>query len=183
MSESNQIIAKTEMTIPGFGNVSPIHLDLSNTREAEIRLIEAKMVNPSTYSDLEYCFNEAYRELRGHLGVIQFQITLTDKAMERAKSDVLLDKYPDFLVIKTKEAKEKGVKFQDSADNRTAFLMRDESYLAALDRMNMLKVMENYMDARIKSMEKTCSYMKLQMNLILRSGLSNTNLYNTQGKK
>jgi hypothetical protein len=174
MSQDNQIVSKS-IIIPGFQKISELHLDLSKTREAEIRLVEAKMVNPSTYADLSYCFNESYRELRNHHKTVSYQITIAEKAIEIAKADVLLDKYPAFM-----EGKPKG---QDNADMRKAFIMRDEAYLAALDRLNMLRAMESYIDGNIKVMERTCSYLNTQINVIVRSGLAGSNIYNTQGKK
>lgn len=174
MSESNNSIS-TAIVIPAFGAISELYMDLAKTKEAEIRLVESKMVNAATYADLEYCFNESWRELRNHYKTVTYHITLTDKAMERAKSDVLMDKYPAYMEGKPKS--------QDNADLRKAFLMRDEAYLAALDRMNMLKAMEVHLDGKMKVMEKTCSYMKLQINLLIRSGTSGANFYSTGGKK
>ena len=129
--------------------------------EADHRVIEAKTVNPSTYSDLEHCFNESYRDLKRHLSSIGYQIAVTDKAMESAKADVLLDKYPAYL-------ESTGAK--DNADLRKAFLIRDETYSAALDRMNQLKALESNFEGKIKVMENVCRYMRKSMDLIIRNG-------------
>lgn len=165
----------TALVIPAFGKSPALSLDMNSTREAEKRLIEAKTVNPITYTDLEHCFNEAYRELKRHHSTIGYQIALAEKAMEMAKSNVLLDRYPDFMKDKPKT--------QDNADLRKAFMMRDEEYVAALDRINQLKAIESFLDGRIKVMENVCRYMRKQMDLVIRSGLSNANLYNTQGRR
>jgi hypothetical protein len=165
------------LVIPAFGKSPALTLDMNKTREAEQRLIEAKTVNPITYSDLEHCFNESYRELKRHHSTLGYQLAMADKALEQAKAEVLLDRYPAFL-----EAKEMK-KSQDNADLRKAFLMRDPEYLAALDRINMLKAIESFVDGRIKVMENVCRYMRKQMDLVIRSGLSNADLYITHGKK
>lgn len=141
--------------------------------EAEKRLIEAKTVNPITYVDLEHSFNESYRDLKRHLSAIGYQIAVTDKAMETAKADVLLDKYPGYI-------ESNGLK--DNSDLRKAFLSRDKAHSDALDRMNQLKALESNFDGKIKVMENVCRYMRKQMDLLIRSGLSNKDYYVTSGK-
>lgn len=163
------------LVIPGFGQSPALSLEITSTKEAEKRLIEAKTVNPLTYSDLEHCFNESYRELKRHMSTVGYQIAMADKALETAKSNLLLDKYPEFMKDKPKT--------QDNADLRKAFFMRDTDYVAALDRIAQLKAIESFVDGRIKVMENVCRYMRKQMDLVLRSGLSNADLYLTHGKK
>ena len=162
------------LVLPAFGKTPELTLGLNCLKEAESRLIESKLVNPVTYVDLEHCFNEAYRELKRHISTIGYQIALAEKALETAKSDILLDKYPEFMKDKPKT--------QDNADLRKAYFMRDPDYLLALDRINMLKAMESFVDGRIKVMERVCAYMKKQIDLVLRSGLTNSNLYVTSGR-
>lgn len=147
---------------------------MSSTRLAEKRLIEAKTVNPITYADLEHCFNESYRELKKHVSTLGYQLAMAQKALEIAKANVLLDKYPDFMKDRPKS--------QDNGDMRQAFLMRDTDYVTALDRINQIRAIESFVDGRIKVMENVCRYMRKQMDLVLRSGLSNADLYVTHGK-
>ena len=169
--------AEHTMSVPAFGKSPQMQFDLSKIRTAESRLLEAKNVNPSTYADLESCFGESYRDLRRHLTTIEHQLNLADKALRQAKAEVLLDKYPQFL-------EEKSIKkTQDNGDLRDAFLMRDEEYLAAIDRINMLKAMQSNFDGKIKVIENVCRFMKKAIDLVLRSGLSNQNLYVTSGRK
>lgn len=163
------------LVIPPFQKTEELQLVLNYTREGERRLIEAKDVSPITYAELESCFNEAYRELRRHLATIGFQLSKADNALETAKSNFLIDSY---------QAKIKDLpKSYDSADLRKAWLMRDSEYVAAKDRLDMLKAMEALLDGKIKVLEKTCQYMRKRMDLILRSGLSDPQLYyNRNGK-
>jgi hypothetical protein len=163
------------LVIPAFGKSPALSLEMTKTREAEQRLIEARTVNPVTYSDLEHCFNESYRELKRHHSTVGYQLAMADKALEQAKATILLDKYPDFMKDKPRT--------QDNADIRKAFMMRDDDYLAALDRINMLRAIESFVDGRIKVMENVCRYMRKQMDLTIRSGLSHADLYSTIGKK
>lgn len=175
MSDEGQSYTGAVMTLPAFGKTPQITLDMNKTREAEQRFIEAKTVNPVTYVDLEHTFNESYRELKRHSSTIGYQINQAEKAMEEAKATVLLDKYPEFL-----EGKSKGT---DNADTRKAFLIRDEDYSKALDRLNQLKAVESFIDGRIKVLENVCRYIRKEIDLTMRSGLSNRDLYITQGKK
>ena len=135
------------------------------------------MVNPATYADLEHSYNEAYRDLKRHLSNIGYQIALAEKAMEEAKSDILLDKYPAYLELK-------GIKkTQDNADLRKAFMIRDEAYVAALDRFNQLKALESNFEGKIKVFENVCRYMRQKMQLIVRSGMSGADYHVTSGSK
>lgn len=177
MDNAPSNVQENYLVLPAFGKAPELRLDLSNITEAEQRLIEAKTVNPVTYVDLEHTFGASYRDLKRHLSMIGFQISCAEKALEEAKANVLLDTYPEFL--KTSEMK----KSQDNADLRKAFLIRDPAYSAATDRINQLKALESNFDGKIKVMENVCRYMRKQMDLVLRSGLSSRDYYVTQGKK
>jgi hypothetical protein len=157
------------LVIPSFQGREEKHLILNKTREGESRLLEAKMVNPITYAELESCYNESYRELKRHLATIGFEISKAENSLETAKSNFLIDKYQE----KIKDLP----KSYDSADLRKAHLMKDPEYIAAKDRVDMLKAMEALLDGKIKVFERTCAFMKKKMDLILRSGLSDPKLY------
>jgi len=162
------------LVVPAFGKSPELRLDRSKTNEAKIRAVEAKMVNPLTYTDLEHCFNEAYRELVRNSAALNFQLGEADKALQRVKADYLIDTYyPEVMKGKPK--------YMDSSDLRNAYLMRQPDYVAALDRINQLKSFLTMIDGDIRSFENICRYMRKQMDLIIRSGV-NSNLYITQGR-
>jgi len=163
------------LVIPAFQKSQELHLVLTKTRDGESRLLEAKMVSPVTYAELEYCFNESYRELRRHMATIGYEITKAQTAVEVAKSNFIIDEYPAKVADLPKA-------MQAQAATLQAHLMRNQDYLLAMDRVGQLKAFEALLDGKIKTFEKTCSYMKKKMDLILRSGLSGTNLYSTSGK-
>jgi len=171
---SDQIDNK-KMVIPPFKGTPKIELDLNATKEAELRFIEAKDVNPITYTDLEHSYNESYRELKRHHATVTYQLAMADKALEQAKATVLIDKYPDFMKDRPKS--------QDNADMRKAYLIQDADYVEALDRIAMLKAIESFVDGRIKVLENVCRYMRKRMDLIIRSGLTADQMYVTSGKK
>ena len=165
------------MELPPFGKAPALSMDMSNIREAESRIIEAKNVNPITYADLENSYNLAYRDLKRYLSAIGYQIVFAEKTLEEAKADIILDKYPQYLI-------DNGIKkTNDNADLRKAFIARDPDYQAALDRLNQLQALASNFDGKIKVFENTCRYMRKTMDLILRSGMSNSDYYVTSGKK
>ncbi len=173
MSDTPSTIDRTTLVLPQEGKIPELRLEMAKIVEAEKRILEAKTVNPVTYVDLESCFMESFRDLKRHMSSIGYQLSLAEKALEMAKSDLLLDKYPEFLDSNNFK------KSQDNGDLRQAFFMRDAAYVAALDRINQLKALESNMDGKIKVMENVCRYMRKQMDLILRSGLSGRDLYLT----
>jgi hypothetical protein len=162
------------MVLPAFGKSPELKLDLSNVREAERRLIEAKTVNPVTYIDLENCFNQSYRDLRRFTSLIGYEIVKAQKAVSDSKADVILGEYATVIADNPKKG---------NSDLRDAYLARDVNYSAALDRVGQLQAMESYFDGKIKTMENVSRYLKKQMDLILRSGLSGADLYVTSGKR
>lgn len=165
-------LANENLELPAMGKVPGFSLELAKVREAERRLIEAKTVNPITYSDLEHTFNEAYRDLKRHLATLGFQLAKANQHLEEVKAEILLDKYPTYL--SDNEIK----KSNDSADLRKAFMTRDPEFRAATDRIDQVKAIEAMMDGKIKVMENVCRYMRRQMDLVMRSGTSH--VYNTQ---
>jgi hypothetical protein len=156
-------IAKAELKIPQFGPLSEMVLDISNIQEGERRLVEAKTVNVSTFSELSYCFNESYRECRKHMSVIGYQIAMTEKEINKVKSRYLLDEYQEMI-------KEKKIK--DSTDIRESYLVTKEDYATAIDRLALLKATESFIEGKIKVFENVCSYMKKEIDLTTRSSMN-----------
>ena len=153
---------KAELTIPQFGSLPQMTLDLTKIKEGEDRLYEAQNVTVISYSNLEYVFNEGYREAKKHLSQVGYQITRAEKALREAKYRALLDENPFFL-------KDRNMK--DSAQIRDAFLETVKDYTEAQDRIDMLNAMLALMDGKIKVFENVCRFMKVEMNLCARSGV------------
>jgi hypothetical protein len=161
---------RAEITIPAFGTMPEIKLDITNVKEAECRLIESKTVNPITFSELSFVYNEGYREAKKNLSIIGYQIAMTDKEIRKIRAEYLLDEYQGFL---------KETKIKDSAAIREAFLDKKENYLTATDRLDMLKAMESLMESKIKVFENTCRFMNKQIEIDIRSGSIDKNKYLT----
>ena len=152
---------KYTITIPAFKNIPQLILDISKIKEGENRFLEAKIVNGATYSDLEYCFNEGYRQAKKHLSTVMYQIAMAKKAIRQVKSEYLLDKYPDFL-------KENRIK--DSTATKEAYLEKKEEYVAALDRLALLNSLECLLEGKVKVFENVCRFMRKEIDLQIRSG-------------
>lgn len=152
------------LTIPEFDDRPALSLEFGKVREGERRLIEARVVNPATYSDLEYTFNEGYREAKKNLSIIGYEITQAERIFRRVKSEFILDEYPNFL---------KENKLKDNTTVREAFLERQKAYVDAQERINMLKAIESLMDGKIRVFENVCRYLKKEMDILIRSGVSN----------
>jgi hypothetical protein len=159
---------RTEIAIPAFGSSPALILPISRIREAESRLHESKVVNAASYSELEYVFNEGYREARKNIVSLEYESTKASKAVEDAKALALIDHYNDFL-------KEK--KLKDSSDMRAAFLQQRPDYTSAVDRVNMLKAVISLMEGKVKVFENVCRVMKKAMDLEIRSGIIDNNKY------
>lgn len=164
---SNQLLPSkfaevVELEIPAFDDRAVVKLGFSSIVEGEKRLIEAQLVNPVTYSNLEHSFGEGYREAKKNLTVIGYEVTQAERIFRRIRSELILDEYPEYL-------KTKGLK--DNATVRDAFLERDQRYIDAQERINMLKAMESLMDGKIKVFENVCRYMRKQMDVLIRSGI------------
>lgn len=173
MSESSVVLPDNHaLELPKFGKAPAMKLGMEAIRLADSRIHEAKFVNPSTYSDLEHAYNEAYRECKRHMATIGFQLAMANKALDEAKADVILGTYAEFMKGKPK--------YQDNSHLREAFITKDPAYSAAYDRVHQLKAFEALFDGKIKVLENVCRAMRKQMDLVIRSGLSGK-VYPTQG--
>jgi len=163
------------LVIPAFGKVPALRLGMNKIKEAESRYTEVQLVNPSTYVELEHVFNESYRDLKQYVSSVGYNLGLAKKAAEEAKADVILGSYQEYLKDKPK--------YHNNTDLREAFLAKDPAYSEALEKVEQLKALESHLEGKIKVVENVCRFMRKKMDLILRSGLSDSALYSTQGKK
>lgn len=156
----------SSLTVPGLDGVSPpIVLDTSLIYEAESRLIESKTVNPATYKELEYLYNQGYRQARQNLSAIDFQIVKTERQLEREKARVILEVLPEKLEGKPAS--------YNNADFRASILSTDEAYRTVCDRLDMLRAQAKFFEIRISVFEKVCQFMRKGIDLIIRSNGNN----------
>jgi hypothetical protein len=159
-----------EVVIPAFRGLEAVSINMAALKEAERRMIEAKTVNPSTYTELEYVMGEAYRELKKNLATVGYQILKTENELEKSKASALLDRYPAFL-------EGKPTKF-DNASIRDAFLARDPEVQEAKERLDSLKTLQVFLEGRVKVMENVSHYMRNAMRLVMKSGVPTDIYYN-----
>lgn len=164
----------TSLMVPAFGTkkdgtplMKQMALAFTETKEAEMRLPETRTVNPANYNDLEYTFNMCYKEQKTNYADIGMMIGKVEEQVENIKARILMDSYP--LHMKDKP------RYLDTSDYRKAFVQLDPEYAKAMGHLNLLKGYERLIEGRIKWAEKVCSYMKKQMDLIARSGMSGFN--------
>jgi len=155
-------MSKNKLIIAGQGHANDLVIVTDKTKLAESRLHEAQYVNAGTYSELEYTFNEAYRELRNMISNIQYEITKAEKNINERKADLILDVIPNML--------EGQPKSNNNSDFRNAVFAKDEDYQKYLDYLNKLKALESHFSGKIDVMTQTCRYMKKQMDLIIKAG-------------
>jgi len=150
------------LTLPAYGHARELQINLEKVDEAESRLHEAQAVNPGTYGELEYTFNEAYRQLKKMVSSVQYEIANIQKTIDERKADIVLEVIPEMLKDRPKS--------HNNADFRNAVFAKDEEYQKATDHLNKLKAMESHFEGKIKVMERTCAAMRKQMDLIIRAG-------------
>lgn len=175
MGDNENPLPSQVMVLPAFGKSPELKMEMNRIRYAEQRLVEAKTVNPFTYSDLEAVFNEAYRDLKKYMSSVGYAIAAAKKSLEDSKADVILGSYGELMKDKPKS--------HDTLDLRNAYLTRDPGYSAALERIAQLEAVESNMDGKIKVLENTCRFMRKQIDIVLRSGMSNADYYITHGAK
>lgn len=150
------------LKVPAFGDLKSLGLDITQVVNAERRFLEAKNVNPATYTDLEHSFNEAYRALRKHSATLMYRISQAERKRDEARAAALIDRYPEFMEDKPKS--------RDSADMRKSFLARDEDYIKACEYLSTIETMSEFVEGRMKTLENVCRYMRKKMDLLIRSG-------------
>lgn len=167
MSKQNLPIKFAEciqFVVPAFKERPEQPLAFNAIHEAEKRLPEAQAVNGATYAELEFLFNEGYREAKRNLSTVMYEITKAKKNLRQVKSTHLLDHYPAFLEEKS---------LRDSAAIRDAYLAKQDDYEEALDRIDMLNALENLLDGKIQNFVNVCRYLKKEIGILEKSGMLN----------
>jgi len=159
-----------EFLIPEFDGRPAINLSFTSNYEAERRMVEARVVNGATYSDLEMIMLQGESEMRTNHSQITYEITRSKKTLERLKSEYLIDEYVPFL-------KETGLK--DSTIVKNAFLQKKEDFIAAQDRIDFLTALESLVEGKIKVLNNVSRVMKKEMDLQIRSAF-NGNKYTSK---
>lgn len=154
----------TIFTVPSQGGRPSVPIDLTNVKLAEEAIVMgARVVNGGTYEDLERQITTAHGDLKQYVANIGYEVTRTEKVLKSRKSELLLDEWP---------AKRKELGLSDSGRNAEAFLQRDALILELQDRIDLLKALVEKFEGKMKTFEKTSSYMKKEIDIQLRSVFS-----------
>jgi hypothetical protein len=153
---------KTKMIIPPHGHCRELVLDSSNWNVAMSRLKEAQNLVPANYSNLEFVFQEAWREAKRNAISVGDAIKKANQNIEEIKAEVTLVEIPKLL-----ESMPKG---SNNADLRKAVLTKNENYKAATEHLEKLEVLLNHFESHMKIMENTSRFLKKQMDYFIRSG-------------
>jgi len=151
-----------KLIIPGHGHCKQLELSMDKIKEAQSRTHETKVVTPATYNELEYVFNEAYRDAIKYITEIRHEKTKIEKSMQERKADIILDIIPKMLADQPKSS--------NNADFRNAVIARDEEYQNHLEHLNKLVALESHFEGIEDHMTRTCRAMKKSMDLIIRAG-------------
>lgn len=162
MSKTPEINLPALVKQDGQVLLKDVRFGMEKCVDAERRLAEARLVNTATYAELEYLYNEGYRELKKNMAIVGHEIMKAEKALDNIKAEVLFDKYPDFIKDKPKSF--------DNAETRKSYISRDADYQKALDHLNNLKMIETLLDGKIKVLERVTAYMKKQIDILMKTG-------------
>jgi hypothetical protein len=161
-----------EIKIPAYTGLSEeIKLDMTPIYYAESRLHEQQMVNPSTYGELSYCFNEGYRVCKRHISTLEYQKVKAIRQLEQERSRIVLTVLPDQLKDVSKS--------QNNADFRNAIIAQDKAFTECQKRIDALTVIISFMEGRIKVFENSVKAINKQLDIVLRSGVFDSNKYIT----
>lgn len=135
----------------GSGEGSPIVIDLKAILVAETRVIEVQAVTPAKAGELLATFNVSWRDLHQHIVYLEKEKNDAERAMNRIKSDIFLNKVPVML-------KERGL--ANNEHHRDAVLNLDPDWEKALDRYDQLHAVSELLKGKLKSFEMAYNSVK-----------------------
>jgi hypothetical protein len=146
-------VNNSTITVPrgGIGQ-PPLQLDMKLLLEAEVRLQEVRIVNPSTAPELTGYFNEACNMSNKYLAWIEYEIIQAKKNYDLARAVVILEKSIDEYEKQKNRFKELGIKFNE--DFREAMVIRDEECQTKKDTIDSLEAVKTLIEAKSKSFER-----------------------------
>lgn len=149
------------IVLPAFMHCGELRLNMSNWTNAINRMPEAKNFVPAMYGDLEFDFQEAWRESKANAIKVGDAIRKAKQNIEEIKADIILEEIPKALENLPKSA--------NNADFRKAIMAKNENYQQAVEYLGKLEAMLEHFESHMKTMENTTSYMKKQMNYYIQT--------------
>lgn len=146
----------TKMVVPAFRHCPELVLQMGSWQEAMARLPEAKNMAAANYTNLEYAFQEAWRESKRNAIAVGDAVKKAMQNLEEIKADVILEEVPRLLEGKPKSA--------NNADFRKAVLSKNEDYKKAKEHLEKLEAMLQHFESHMKIMENTSRFVRKQMD-------------------
>lgn len=163
MSEQNK--QGTMMVVPAFRHCPELKLNMVGWETAMKRFPEAKTLVASNYLDLEFTFQEAWRESKRNAIQVGDALKKARQNVEEIKSDIILDEIPKLM-----EELPKSV--TGNAHFRNAVIARNEDYKQAQIHVEKLEAMLEHFESHMKIMENTSRFLKKQMDYFKNTGIT-----------
>lgn len=154
----------TAIVVPSYGHCPELKLSMTGWETAIKRLPEAKHLAAANYLDLEFAFQEAWRESKRNCIQVGDALKKAKQNIEEIKSDIILEEIPKMLEEKPKSA--------NNADFRRAVMARNEDYLQANEHLEKLEALLEHFESHMKIMENTSRFLKKQMDYFRNLGIS-----------
>jgi phytoene dehydrogenase-like protein len=162
MSEQNN---GTTMVVPAFRHCPELRLQMTGWQTAMQRFPEAKTLAASNYLDLEFTFQEAWRESKRNAIQVGDALKKAKQNVEEIKADIIFEEIPKLM-----KTMPKGV--TGNADFRKAVIARNEDYKKAQEHVEKLEAMLEHFESHMKIMENTSRFLKKQMDYFKNLGIS-----------
>jgi len=154
----------TTMVVPALNHCPELRLQMSGWEIAMSRMPEAKTLVASNYLDLEFTFQEGWREAKRNAILVGDALKKAKQNVEEVKSDIILDEIPRLLEDKPKSA--------NNADFRRAVMARNQDYQKAVTHVEKLEAMLEHFESHMKIMENTSRFLKKQMDYFRNTGIT-----------
>lgn len=159
------IIQKDMIQCPaGTPGALPIVISLGKILQAEARQMEVANVTPQKAPELLQSFNKAWSDLHKMMTILSYEKNVAEKTANKRKAVVLLEVAP-------KKLEEAGL--NSSVDHREAVLALDAEYQLAIETVDQIECVVEFIKGKLKSFENSFSSVKKIMG---------EDAYNMQGR-
>lgn len=162
INENNQ---GTTMVVPAFEYCPELRLQMIGWQEAMKRFPEAKTLAAANYLDLEFTFQEAWRESKRNAIQVGDALKKAKQYLEEVKADIILIEIPKLM-----EELPKSV--TGNAHFRNAVIAKNETHKKAQEHVEKLEAMLEHFESHMKIMENTSRFLKKQMDYFRTNGIT-----------
>ena len=116
------------------------------------------------YLDLEFAFQEAWREAKTNAIQVGDALKKARQNVSEIKADIILTEIPQLLKELPKSA--------NNSDFRNAVIIKNEDYKKAQEHVEKLEAMLEHFESHMKIMENTSRFLKKQMDYFRNIGIT-----------